>query len=215
DHGGARQCYAKSKSLYEESNRSNPLEEAAWELAVGLVDLKEGQPETAKQRLAKMASLRPKITESNPLNTDLAEDLSLLLEGEILLAEGRVDEAIAVVGKRPDVSIPTLGSQTIFFYNFPGEWDVLARAFVAKNAFDEAIAEYERLVAPVPPRRDRRLVYPVFHYRLGRLYEEKGMIAKAVREYERFLEIMNGAGTGLAEAEDTSRRLDLLARIRP
>ncbi len=44
-----------------------------------------------------------------------------------------------------------------------------------------------RLIVFDPDDPARYLIHPVFHYRLGVLYEQKGMDGKAMEQYERFL----------------------------
>jgi hypothetical protein len=51
------------------------------------------------------------------------------------------------------------------------------------------------------------LIYPVFHYRLARLCEERGRVAEAVREYERFPDICREADERLTELADARSRL--------
>jgi hypothetical protein len=68
--------------------------------------------------------------------------VSALALGLMDLKEGRADEAIEACTKRPDVGIPALfGSDMFFYYNYPLDKDVLACAYVAKGALDEAIGQ--------------------------------------------------------------------------
>jgi tetratricopeptide (TPR) repeat protein/TolB-like protein len=206
----ARECYERMISLLEKDNRFVSFLEVRVAFALGLVDVKEGRMDAAKERLAEIEAALPDIAESDPPRLPMTKDHSLLLEGEILLAEGRVGDAIEVCKKRPELGIPSMGSVDMFFYNLPAERDVLARAYIAEGAVDEAIAEYERLVTFDPSSRNRRLIYPLFHYRLGLLYEQKGSREKAAGQYEKFLDITGGAGADRPEAADASRRLSLL-----
>jgi tetratricopeptide (TPR) repeat protein len=111
---------------------------------------------------------------------------------------------------RPEVAIPSMSSSDVLFNNFPFERDVLARAYVAGGHYDEAIAEYEALVAFDPAGKDRRLVHPVFHYRLGVLCAGQGLVEKAASQYERYLEIVRAGGETLREVHDARRRLESL-----
>lgn len=103
----------------------------------------------------------------------------------------------------------------MFFYNYPAERDVLARAYARKGERDEAIAEYERLLAIGPASGDLRLKYALFHYRLARLYEEDGRPDKAAEQYEKFLGVCGHVEPPFAEIADARARLAQLSAQTP
>jgi cytochrome c-type biogenesis protein CcmH/NrfG len=92
-------------------------------------------------------------------------------------------------------------------YNFPFLKDVLARAYAQKGELGKAIGEYERLTTFDPKNPERRLIHPLYHYRLAKLYEQKGQKAKAAARYQRFLDLWKDADPGQAEVEDAKKRL--------
>ena len=167
----------------------------------GMLDLKRGRLDSAKSRLAEIRSLLPK--------PKIAEDYDYYyLLGEILLAEGKPQEAIDVLEKAPPKVLASLSDGVmVVAYNFPFLKDTLARAYEKNGEIDKAIAEYERLTAFNTRRREPFLVHPKYHYLLAKLYEQKGLRAKAAERYRRFLDLWKDADPGRPEVEDARQRL--------
>ena len=61
-----------------------------------------------------------------------------------------------------------------------------------------------------PKTQIRYLIHPLYHYRLGRVYEEKGDRVKAAAEYKKFLEYWKDADATHPELADARKRLEVL-----
>jgi serine/threonine protein kinase/tetratricopeptide (TPR) repeat protein len=176
----------------------------------GLCDVKEGRLDSARAKLDGMESALKDVSGWDKEN--LVENISLL-QAEIDLAEGSVEEAMASLEKNVRAS----GFQPYQPFNFAflsdNNWPQLkeqrARACKIKGDLDRAIAEYEQLISPNPTKTNA-LIHPRYYYSLGRLYEEKGIKDKAHKSYRRFLDLWKDADPGIAEVEDARRRLAAL-----
>jgi tetratricopeptide (TPR) repeat protein/DNA-binding winged helix-turn-helix (wHTH) protein len=79
----------------------------------------------------------------------------------------------------------------IYWHINPSE-DGLANAYLAAGQFDDAIAEYERILSVNPS-------YPMAHYHMAQAYERKGESERAQAAYKRFLEIWKNADPDVPE----------------
>ena len=70
--------------------------------------------------------------------------------------------------------------------------DCLVNAYLELGQFDEAIAEYERILRLNPN-------YPLAQYHLAQAYEREGRQVQALAEYERFLQTWKDADADLPE----------------
>jgi tetratricopeptide (TPR) repeat protein len=83
--------------------------------------------------------------------------------------------------------------------------DLAARVCAKKGDVAKAISEYERLFTL--DVRAPYLVHPLYHYRLGLLYERAGEAMKAKAQYQKFLDLWKDADPGRPEVEDAKKRL--------
>jgi len=176
---------------------------------LGAIDLNRGNIDSARSQLKKMEDLLPKIT------TPQKWEGYYWLLGQILLAEKSYDEAISVLKEAPRLKMPWLWlTQNVITYNLFNINSFLAQAYKEKGDLDKAIEVYEQLTDPNPENRDGRLIYPKDYYELAILYEMQGQKAKAIRHYEKFLDLWKDADPGIAEVEDARKRLAGLTKLK-
>jgi non-specific serine/threonine protein kinase len=153
---------------------------AGYDAALALIDLAEGDLESARSRLALVEPLLPGFAE--------------LVRAELALAEGSVDRAVTIGERSGPWTIPYMSdTEGMFLYNLPPVRDTLARAYVRSGELFKAITEYERLLTVDQTTKDRRLVHPSYHFRLAELYQQKRWIDQAREQYARFLSIWKDA----------------------
>jgi serine/threonine protein kinase/Tfp pilus assembly protein PilF len=214
DHDSSRRQNQSSLALLEKGQPTwVSFNRAGYVLLEGLIDLREGKVESAKARLAELDSLAravPRRQHWSGREIDMAEFEAEWLRSEIRLYEKPIEEAaLSFQRSAAPEFVPnwTIAEFQKIRYNAPFQRDVLARAYVERGKIDEAIAEYEKLITFDPTKPARLLIHPLYHYRLGMLYEQKGKKAEAISRYERFLELWKDADPGLPEVEDARKRL--------
>jgi serine/threonine protein kinase/tetratricopeptide (TPR) repeat protein len=187
------------RSYLPQSSEQVAMMNAAYNFSLGLVSLGEGDTAQARARL-------DAATEHQP-------DYARLLEAEILLAEDGIEAAITVCRRARPWTVPYMSdTEGMLAYNLPPLKDVLARAYHRNGQLDDVIAAYERLTTIDPNRRDRRLIHPLCRHRLAALYEETGLVEKAVDQYRLFLSISGIADTAIPEVAAAEARIEELTR---
>jgi serine/threonine protein kinase/tetratricopeptide (TPR) repeat protein len=176
----------------------------AWRL--GVLAIEQGQISLANAKLREMKALLPEVEGKNKERITVLVDL---LQGEALLTQGDLDDALAAGQKAcgPESLILITGYSWQFNANISYSMDLIARIFAKKGDVAKAISEYERLFKIPFTYKSVYFVHPLYHFRLGVLYERAGEITKAKAQYERFLDIWKDADPGRPEVEDAKKRL--------
>ena len=198
--------------MFKEYPNEQAASQADLSFSLGWVDLKQGRLQDARARLEEIRPLLPKV---DSYSQESMTFLYQLLSAEVALAGNAVDQAIAIGEQMTPLSFPILLTPNIARYNTPFIKDVLARAYWKKGNLDKAASEYERHITIDPKNQVRYLIHPLYHYRLGRVCEEKGDRAKALVQYEKFLEFWKNADEQLPEKADARKRLNNLKNAGP
>ncbi len=180
-------------------------------LLQGYVAVRRGEREAARRSVAALEAALPNFR-AQTFGRGAQEEQSFAnLRAEVLLLEGRPAEAIALFEKEFRLAGPGSGPPNFpfnfLFFNFPLDQDVVPRAHEKLGDIDKAIDAYEKLIDPDPKSDDRRLHNPRYHYRLGLLYEKKGLKEQARAEYQKLLDHWNDADAGIPELVDAKKRL--------
>jgi tetratricopeptide (TPR) repeat protein len=181
---------------------------ASLSIISGYIHVKKGDIDSARRQLEEAKISLAKVS------TDAKERLEKywsLLHSEILLAQGSIAQSKAAWEDAIPTKIPSFLSGELFIYNMPFLKDTSARAHLQKGELDKAIAEYERLISFDPDSKDRRLIHPLYHYRLAKLYEQKEWMGKAIEQYQKFLALWGDAVDNLPEPKDARSRLKELS----
>jgi tetratricopeptide (TPR) repeat protein/predicted Ser/Thr protein kinase len=133
------------------------------------------------------------------------------LEGEIALAHGQYDQAMAAFKASESPAWLTLGNGilAVFAMNPPSR-DGRARVNVARGNRTAAVEEYRRLTAAGPEARSAMLE-PRHVLALARLLDQEGDAVGAGAEYQRFLKLWANADESLPEIEEARRAVSRLA----
>jgi serine/threonine protein kinase/tetratricopeptide (TPR) repeat protein len=88
----------------------------------------------------------------------------------------------------------------------------LAKAYYLSGDLENAIKEYTRLTQLGFSREDFILPYVKAFFNLGKIYEQQGNTAKALENYDKFLDLWKDADPGIPEVEDARVRRKALQR---
>jgi tetratricopeptide (TPR) repeat protein len=196
----------EAKILVERLQTFVPFSKAYMAWRMGMLAVEQGQISSASAKLSEIRSVLPEIDNKHK---SLVTVLSDLLQGEALLTQGAFDAALAAGQKACGPGSPYWSPQ----YSWPFQeytsyyMDLSARVYAKKGDIAKATSEYERLLKLAVSGSAPYFVNPLYHYRLGILYERAGEPMKAKAQYQRFLDLWKAADPGQPEVDDARKRL--------
>jgi eukaryotic-like serine/threonine-protein kinase len=199
----AERHLALSKIRYDRT--INPF----YQISLGYLELMSGNIEGAK------SFLQPLTTDfAGKYRMRIAHVAARFLRGEILLTEGKPQAALdstagIIYGLDGNISYET----HMIPYNIPLSFrDLRARAWLKLGRVDSAMTEYEYIMSTRAGGGRVHIISPVFHLRLGALYEQKGELEKARNQYQILMRIWNKADATLPGLSEVRTRLAKLKK---
>ncbi|MBN1221958.1 MAG: protein kinase [Candidatus Aminicenantes bacterium] len=171
---------------------------------LGLLDVEEGKIVPAQKELENLRKFYLELSDSLKRETSNYEDW---LYGKILLAQGSFEKAAPLLRHIFPEQMRNLRVTDMGPYNFPFQVDESAQLYAQNREWDKAIEEYKRLMTVSPGSESRRLINPKYHYRIAKLYEQKGWKDQAIAHYEKFLDFWKEADPKQMEIVDAKKRL--------
>ncbi|MCX5752805.1 MAG: protein kinase [Candidatus Krumholzibacteria bacterium] len=207
--GEARELFQERYIVPGVDFASSPYAAAYRECHLGLLDVAAGDTGSAREAAKRLEALLSAVRAVSQVDGLRAANWLALLKAELLLAEGRPDDAIRRITSDFKLRVPSV-SPELFYMNVPFMQDVLARAYAVKGDLNRAIGEYRRLLTFDPVSKDRRLKNPRYEYRLAKLLEKSGKPTEALDHYRIFLQYWRDADPGLPELIDAKARVAAL-----
>jgi tetratricopeptide (TPR) repeat protein len=200
----------KAQIYEEKKNMGLALNEAE----IGIEILKKVAPDDPVNRrdyYAYLLAQSGKIKEAEEIARTLKKDIEeknqimmyqyWLASARIELIKGNSNTAVNYL-ERVDKEAPTpLFVVRVF----------LSEAYLGSGKIGEAVAELERALSRYDDSRVNSPIWAVkAYYLLGLAYEKSGWTAKAIEQYEEFLDIWKDADPGIPEVADAKERIEKL-----
>ena len=206
----AKESFVRYGDILNKFLPDNPSAQIGRSVLLGYTDMMEGKIQDAWEKLKVSTGILSEI--ENPASREYIDSLLKFLRGEILLAEGSVDEAVSILKELPPIVfrgpnwMASKGEDVARKNLFQPEM-ALAHGYEMKGEIDQAIDILEKYFHLDPNDEFLRLVPPKVYFELGQLYEKKGLKEKARENYEKFLELWKDADPGITEVEDARKKL--------
>jgi tetratricopeptide (TPR) repeat protein len=188
--------------------------QAFWQIGLFYLDIRSKDPAAADKVRTELDIIAPPQN-MTPWGAAVRRSFLILMhlgrgEEEAALREAALPRVWEVVNPDLNFNLRSLGPA-----NLPLTLDAIADLLVKRGEIDKAIEEYRLLMTSGPGTGLRRLINPIYHFRVAGLYEKKGDKARAVEHYKKFLEIWKNADPGLPEPGLAKARLAALEKPAP
>jgi tetratricopeptide (TPR) repeat protein len=204
----AREDFDLAGRILEQVSTSSQI---AWRTGKLYMDIRWGDPAAADKVMVELDRLAPPEN-LTPWSAAMRRSFLILRylgrgEEEAALREAALPRSYEIVNPNLNFNLMSLGAA-----NSPLTADGIAQLLARRGQIDKAIEEYRLLMTTGPGTGLRRLINPIYHFRVAGLYEKKGDKAKAVEHYKKFLEIWKNADADLPEPGLARARLAALEK---
>ena len=204
----AREDFDLAGRILEQVSTSSQV---AWRTGKLYMDIRWGDPAAADKVMAELDRLAPPENLA-PWSAAMRRSFLILMhlgrgEEEAALREAALPRSYEIVNPNLNFNLMSIGAN-----NVPLTADGIAQLLARRGQIDKAIEEYRLLMTTGPGTGLRRLINPIYHFRVAGLYEKKGDKAKAIEHYRKFLEIWKNADPGLPEPGLAKARLAALEK---
>lgn len=187
-YDSAEANFNKALRIFLEDKTDSEGDSASYFLFTATVNLAQGKIDSARIGLDNVKRLVPQITSTSK---DVFRYWYDCTNQDMLIAQHEYQAAVEQGKSIRLPELPEFEFPQVLIYNIPSNHDFLARAYEGLGNIGEAIKEYERLITFDPAGTDRRLIHPVYHARLARLYEQAGQPEKALSQQRLYDKLWN------------------------
>ncbi len=201
----------QSHKSFEEAFKNSKVKDPGYYYLLGTLLVKENNIFKAQECLNFLDEFLKKL-KSNGTKTNV-DFWFAKLKTEILIVQDSPDKAIQIYNSANNILMFNPGELTARFainllnYNLVPGADIIARILLKDGNYSSAIKEYEKLTEFNPGQITRRLTPPIFHYRLAKLYVKVNQKEKAIKSFEKYLELLNKADINYPEIIDAKNSL--------
>jgi tetratricopeptide (TPR) repeat protein len=204
----AREDFDLARRILEQISTGAQI---AWRMGQLYLDIRSGGQTATDKIMAELDRIAPPENMS-PWAAAMRRSFLILMhlgrgEEDAALREAGLPRVFEVLNPNINFNIMSLGGN-----NMPLSLSGIAELLDRRGETDKAIEEYRLMMTTGPGTGLRRLINPLYHFRIAGLYEKKGDRAKAVEHYRKFMEIWKDADADLSEPGLARARLAALER---